>query len=213
MAIVSLINEVVKWTENTICPQIKLKVPDDLHADQSYNEHYKEVTPSAWPLYVPSKDRTAPKTGAPIPSICIQLVSGTDDLVKAAGNIKLRFALSAWNPGIHGLDKYNPTPQVSNNLMQSPIYTRWTSEEAKDSFALSSSGWMDVWNFLDIARREIENSVRIAGYSLDINEPVTYGPFIEEDDIPDYYPFWFAWISFTLKENLSRSRDGINKFL
>jgi hypothetical protein len=97
MSIVNSIETVRDWLTAEVCPLVKLKLPDDNATDVSYP--YKLVNPAAFSLFVPSKDRTPPNIAAPIPSVCVQIVQGDDDLLQSARDIKIRLCFSAWDPG------------------------------------------------------------------------------------------------------------------
>ena len=79
MTLVKSIDKVVEWLNGSVCPQISLKLPDDYRNDNGYDVKY--VNPAAFPLYVPGKDRLPPSIPAPIPSVCVQLMEGSDDLL------------------------------------------------------------------------------------------------------------------------------------
>ena len=106
MSIVNSIETVRDWLTAEVCPLVKLKLPDDNATDASYP--YKLVNPAAFSLFVPSKDRTPPNIAAPIPSVCVQIVQGDDDLLQSARDIKIRLCFSAWDPGYHGPDIFKP---------------------------------------------------------------------------------------------------------
>ena len=44
----------------------------------------------------------------------------------------------------------------------------------------------------------LESTQFIAGARISQDDPVNYGPFIEDGTIWDYYPYWHGWISFTI---------------
>ena len=83
VSIVNSIETVREWLDSTVCPMVQLKLPDDSATDASYP--YKLVNPTAFSLFVPSKDRLPPKVPAPIPSVCVQIVEGTDREKQTAG--------------------------------------------------------------------------------------------------------------------------------
>lgn len=72
MNLVQTIDTIVNWLNENVCPGIELKLPDDYKNDASYG--VEMVTPAAFPLYVPGKDRLPPSVAAPIPSVCVQLM-------------------------------------------------------------------------------------------------------------------------------------------
>jgi hypothetical protein len=80
MTLVQSIDKVVAWLNENVCSQITLKLPDDYKNGTGYDVEF--VHPAAFPLYVPGKDRLPPSVPAPIPSVCVQLTEGSDDLLK-----------------------------------------------------------------------------------------------------------------------------------
>lgn len=210
MAIVKNLDNIVKWANEQICSKIKLKQPDDDRNDGAYAEPY--INPTTFALYLPAKDRLPPNVPAPIPSICVQLMEGKDSPLEGTGRIKIRLCLAAWNPGNHAGDNYIPKP--SPESLGGTSYEKITDPEAMKKFTRNLEGWRDVWNFTDVTLRELENAEYIAGLRLVKEEGITYGPFIEEGVIWDYYPYWHSWISFSLENGLSRKTpDKYKDFL
>lgn len=148
MSIVNSIETVRDWLTAEVCPLVKLKLPDDNATDASYP--YKLVNPAAFSLFVPSKDRTPPNIAAPIPSVCVQIVQGDDDLLQSARDIKIRLCFSAWDPGYHGPDIFKPKGDGSG------AYIQQYNEAAASYFVKNGEGWRDAWNFVDTALRLIE---------------------------------------------------------
>ena len=197
MSIVNSIETVREWLEATVCPMVQLKLPDDSATDASYP--YKLVNPTAFSLFVPSKDRLPPKVPAPIPSVCVQLVEGDDNMIQSARDIKIRLCFSAWDPGFHGLDFYYPKNDGSG------AYIQQHNEEAKAFFQKNGEGWRDAWNFVDTALRMIENAEYIDRLRVAKENGISFGPVSEQDAVPDFYPYWFAWVEFTVEEALTRA--------
>ena len=205
MSVVNLLDRVTEWVQTNICPKILLKVPpDDTEpCDQDYiNE---TANPTAFSMYVPTKDKLAPPIKSPYPSVCVRFMDGTDDLTASKGSIGIQLCFSAWNPGTHGADVYEPKADGT--------FHRWTGEEADAYFKRNGDGWRDVWNAIDIALRAVESTTNIAGFEVDRSVPVKFGPLTEQEAIPDYYPFWYAWVSFQLNYPLRRNNQDIQKYL
>ena len=212
MTLVQSIDDVVKWLNDNVCSQITLKVPDDYRNDQSYDVEF--VNPAAFPLYVPGKDRLPPSVPAPIPSVCVQLMEGNDDLLKKKRQFQIRLCLSCWNPGIHGSEVLRkrefPTvgtaivgkailyPKNSKNLFGNYSYYKVT-EETEKTYARNMEGWRDSFNFADLVLSKLEGFEYIAKHRLVKEAGIKFGPFTEEGNIWDYYPYWHNWISFTLE--------------
>lgn len=174
------------------------ELPDDNATDASYP--YKLVNPTAFSLFVPSKDRLPPKVPAPIPSVCVQIVEGADSLTMSSRSIKIRLCFSAWDPGYHGRDIFKPKNDGSG------AYIQWQNEEAVAFFEKNGEGWRDAWNFVDTALRMIENAEYIGPLLRVMKEDgITFGPVSEQDAVPDFYPYWFAWVEFAVEETLTRT--------
>ena len=80
MTLVNSIDKIVSWLTENVCSKITLKLPDDYRNDTGYD--VVMVNPAAFPLYVPGKDRLPPNVAAPIPSVCVQLMEGSDELIQ-----------------------------------------------------------------------------------------------------------------------------------
>jgi len=194
MTLVESIDKVVGWLAASVCPQITLKLPDDYKNDADYDVEY--VTPAAFPLYVPGKDRLPPSVPAPIPSVCVQLMEGSDDLLKRQRQLKIRLCLSCWNPGEHGAEVLHA--RKNEAAIGGYSYYRVTDETAQ-TYARNMEGWRDAFNFADLVLRELEGTEYIAGHRLVKETGIKYGLFTEEGNIWDYYPYWHNWITFTLE--------------
>ena len=208
MAIANILDRVTQWVQDTVCPQIELKVPPAEENEATDADYlYQRVHPTAFTLYVPSKDKLPPPVISPFPSICVRATDGADDLGAWRGGVNLQLVFSAWSPGVYGGDILLPNQEV-------PLKPKiWNLPEAVEYFRRSSDGWRDAWNMADIAIREIESITHIDGLVIDRSVPVKFGPLTEQEAIPDYYPFWFAWVSFALQYPLSRNVEDLSIYL
>lgn len=184
MTITQCIENVTDWLNVTVCPNIKLKLPDDNQNGAKYKE--EAVNPTAFAMYQPGKDKLPPGVKAPFPSVVVQLLEGTDDMIARNGRMKLQLSFTAWNPGNHAGDQ---------------------------SFTRDAEGWKDVWNFVDRTLREIENSEYLNGLRVVKELSITYGQFQEEGQISDLYPYWGAWVIFTIERGLARTGAAYSEYL
>ena len=203
MSVVHVIDTLTKWAEQNICKDVKLKMPPpNLEAnDEGYA--YKTVTPTAFPMYVPTSEKLPPSIHSPYPSLCVRFVKGSDEINSGSGHLDVQFCFSAWDPGTHSKDILRPTGPMS--------FIKNNSEHAE--FERNGNGWRDVWNFVDTALRAVESVTNIEGYTIDRETPVEFGPLTEQESIPDFYPFWFAWISFRVNYPLRRNIKDLQKYL
>lgn len=209
MTLVQSIDNVVDWLRENVCNQITLKVPDDDVNGSEYGVQY--VNPATFPLYVPGKDRLPPSVPAPIPSVCVQLLEGNDDLLKKKRQLNVRLCLACWNPGEHGSELFHP--RQNENALGGYSYYRATGEAAQ-TYARNMDGWRDSFNFADLVLRELENTEYIAGLRLMKESGIKFGVFTEDGNIWDYYPYWHSWITFSLEVGVvARTPKEYNQYL
>lgn len=194
MTLVQSIDGVVEWLRANVCSQITLKVPDDYRNDKSYD--VVTVNPAAFPLYVPGKDRLPPSVPAPIPSICVQMMEGSDDLIARKRQLQIRLCLACWNPGKHGGEVLHARRDASK--IGGYSFYHISGEDAK-TYERNMDGWRDAFNFADLVLRMIEGTEYIAGHRLVKESGIKYGVFTEDGNIWDYYPYWHNYITFTLE--------------
>lgn len=206
MSVVKVLDTLTEWAQGNICDKIKLKQPpDDLDAAVDADYKYTLVRPVAFPMYVPTAEKNPPNFHAPYPSLCVRFMQGQDDAASKDGALDVQFCFSAWNPGTHGPDILQPAGDMS--------FRAWSGKDAAAYFQRNGEGWRDVWNFVDIALRAVEGVTHIGGYTIDTATPIKFGPMAEQESIPDFYPYWFAWISFRVTYPLRRNIPSIQNFL
>ena len=115
MTLVNSIDKIVSWLTENVCSKITLKLPDDYRNDTGYD--VVMVNPAAFPLYVPGKDRLPPNVAAPIPSVCVQLMEGSDELIQKKRQLQIRLCLACWNPGQHGGEIFNSRKREGNRRL------------------------------------------------------------------------------------------------
>lgn len=207
MSIVHLIDTITAWADKHICQKVKLKLPaENLEANDA-GYHYTLVTPAAFAVYTPTSEKLPPNVHAPIPSLCVRILAGEDHLASNDGIAELQMCFSAWDPGLHGADIFHPSKDKPGT------WERWDTEEARQYFRRNGAGWRDIWNFVDVALRVVESTPIIEGYQIEPNAPIKFGPLTEQEAIPDFYPLWFAWLSFKIKYPLVRNIEDYQKFL
>ena len=206
MSVVHLIDTLTAWAQTNICEHIKLKVPpaEETEAtDAGYN--YTLVTPAVFPMYLPTTEKLPPNISSPIPSLCVRFMAGEDNLAAKNGKTEVQFCFSTWDTGTHGDDVY-----IHNG---DGTFQKLDAVTKKSYFHRNGDGWRDAWNFVDISLRAIESVTNIGEYTLENSIPIKYGPFSEQESIPDFYPFWFAWVSFTVSNPIQRNNPDYNKLL
>ena len=195
MAIVNDLNKIRDWLQTEICDKITLKLPKDDKSDGCYE--YELVNPVAFALFTPTKDRLPPNVRAPIPSVCVRLKEGVHQ--DGTNTMQLILNFCTWNPGIHRQDVFVPVELGAGikgyNISAIAEYTR------------SIDGWQDVYSFIDAALREIENAVYIADMRVLTENGIKYGMTSDKDGLDDFYPYWLAWIEFSVQAGNIRNRS------
>ena len=202
--LVRTIQSVANWLTENVCKKIQLKLPDDSKNNNEYS--VRTVHPAAFPLYVPGKDRLPPEVPAPVPSVCVQLIEGNDDLFNRNRLLNIRLVMACWNPGIHGNERFLPK-ENKNALGGCSYFIR--NEENNQVYRKTMDGWKDSMNFQDTVLTELEKSEYIAGNRIVKEAGIKFGLFSEEGDICDYYPYWHSWISFRLAVGLNAKSPKI----
>lgn len=208
MTTTGILDIVTDWARENICPQILLKVPPDDDADPTgVGYDYQRVNPAAFTMYLPSREKLPPGVLSPVPSICVQCTEGEDNMQSRQGIMRLQLSFSTWSPGTYGADMAEPNP---DDYMRPK---KWPKEKAEAYFVRTGDGWRDAWNMLDIALRELESVTNIGGLIIDPGTPIKYGPFAEQKQIIDFYPFWYAWASFAVTYPIQRNIRGVESLL
>lgn len=209
MSIVKSMDTIAKWAEKEICGSVKLKKPPamDEPTDELYD--YERVTPACFPMYVPNEmqrdEWNTPAIKSPFPSLFVQIQSGE---VKGKENkMEVLFWFSTWETGTHGKDILEPA--VENGRK----WKEWDDAKAKEYFETKYEGWRDAWNWVDLAIHKLRATAHIGGVELVKSDPIKFGPAKEKEDIVDTYPFWFAWIRFSIRETITTRIDGIEDML
>ena len=210
MTITQCIDRLTDWLNATVCPKIKLKLPDD---NQNGNEYkVKAVNPTAFAMYQPGKDKLPPGVISPFPSVVVQLLEGRDDITASNGRMKFQLSFTAWNPGNHA-GELTRAIQTTTASGSNDLSVQFCGVDSEQLFMRDAEGWKDVWNFVDRALREIENAEYLNGLRVVKEEPITFGQFQQEGQISDLYPYWGAWAIFTIERGIARTGASYSEIL
>ena len=192
MSVSHCLELLTRWADENICQKVKLKRPGNIN-DQGYD--YELVHPAALTMFVPPEDKLPRGVQTSIPSLCVQLLEGRD--LHEKGRAKIRFGLSAWSPGLHGQDVFNPVEGQPGTYKQS----------TERAFAHDGEGWRDVWNFADVALRALESTSSVGEIRITLEDGIEYGPPTEQGDVLNFYPMWYAWVSFHIEYPIIRNHN------
>ena len=144
---------------------------------------YKLVNPNVFILYVPPKELIGEANR--VPSICIQFDDGNESMAKASGVLNLRLQFATFNPGEHTGDDLN----------------------------INTEGWRDVWNLVDYIMRKLRDTELIEDLRVIKENGIHYGPISDQGQIPNFYPYYFAWMSFSVEYGMPSSKAQIRDLL
>ena len=131
-----------------------------------------------------------PPFDAKFPSVTVQFGNGVQSKFEESGELKLRFLFATWNPGLH--HKFGVDP----------------------AFQINSEGWRDVWNFIDYTLRKVTNTNSISPkIRIKHEDKINFGPMAENETIPNYYPYWCAWMEFTIQYGVNSTNEDITNLI
>lgn len=198
MAIVNDLNKIRDWMQKEICDKLKLKLPSDDNAGGDYE--YELVTPTAFALYTPTKDRLPPNVRVPIPSLCIRLKEGEHRTQEGTNTMELVINFCTWNPGLHAQDVFIPTEREASGLQN-------YNQQVRAEYERNSDGWQDVFSFIDYALRILEQTEYIADMRIVAENGIKYGMTSDKEGLDDFYPYWLGWITFTVQAGVIRNKS------
>lgn len=144
---------------------------------------YELVNPNVFIMYVPPKELVGEANR--VPSVCIQFDEGNESMAEASGVLKLRLQFATFNPGVH----------------------------AQDDFKINTEGWRDVWNFVDYIMKKLRDTELIEGMRVLKENGIHYGPISDQGQIPNFYPYYFAWVTFSVEYGIPSSKAQIKDLL
>lgn len=201
MTIVDNMELMREWMLENVCKKVRYKIPDDNCTDEEYE--YRLDHPACFAFMQPTADKLPVNVLYDTPCVVLQAMSGHDDPHKKIRQTNVRLWVSVWDPGRHGNDIY-----VKSAIPD--VWTQWAGPEASAYFQTDGNGWKDLWNFVDVILRELENAEFFAGQRLCKEQAITWGPFQEADVIVNTYPYYIGWVNFTVESPLV---NNLNKDL
>lgn len=144
---------------------------------------YKLVNPNVFILYVPAKELIGEANR--VPSVCIQFDEGNESMASASGVLNLRLQFATFNPGEH----------------------------TEGNFKINTEGWRDVWNFIDYIAERLRNVELIDDIRIIKENGIHYGPISDSGQIPNFYPYYFAWMTFSVEYGIPSSKAQIIELL
>lgn len=195
MTVVDSINAMSHFLEQEVCSKVEfLSPPKDRMDGKKYTPKY--VHPCVYPLYVPKSNMMEPNALNVLPYISVQFMEGSDDIPALQTETRFMLEFAIWRPG----DYESISSMKLQDVIAGAGNTRICFEaDIKNTFVRNHSGWMDVWNFVETTKKTLLSNLVIADkMTLKINEKVKYGVYSKDDAVFDFYPMWFAWMSFTM---------------
>lgn len=177
MAIITILDELKDWLDKNICCNYQFKKEPSMEDANDENYPYALINPKAYIMYVP--------TGAKTPSVTIQIPNGEIGRFEKTGTATVRLLFATWDTGKH----------IENT-------------KGVKSFEISQEGWHDVFNFVNGTLRMLKNSTLLGEHiRIKHEDKIQFGQMSEKETMPNYYPYWCAWIEFTIQYG-SNSTDS-----
>ena len=144
---------------------------------------YQLVNPKVYLLYVPPTELIGEANR--IPSICVQFDDGSESMAGAGGILNIRLQFATFNPGEH----------------------------TEEGYKRNTEGWRDVWNLVDHIMERLRSAELIDGIRILKENGIKYGPISDQGQIPNFYPYYFAWMTFSVEYGIPSSKAQINALL
>ena len=190
MQLNEVIDNLTNWVQLNLCDDVELLKP----SKSNMSNDYSIVKPKAFALYVPPQDQLPPDIDYQIPSICLQLKEGSDNLTNDVRSLDFRLAFSTYRPG-HFVEseKENGDKEIA--------------------FVRDADGWEDLWLWVSRSVNKIQTKMYIEGVRVDRNTPVKFGHFQIDDNMVEAYPMWYAWVEFSVTCGISSKANEYNNYL
>lgn len=199
MTAVDAISQVEDWLRTDVCPRILLKVPPGDGSPDSSQYEYRTGHPEVFSMYWPAGTTNArPGVEYTQPGVMVQVVDGEDEVGGLRSTYGIRLHLGAWNPGRHQQDVWTPSYPSLSLQGEKTEYGPFVRGDGDGFVPVFDDGWRDVWNFLDVVRESLRTARSIGSMQIDPTEPVRFSQYKENDAAINLYPYWFAYIDFTL---------------
>ena len=186
MQLNEIVDNLTEWVQENLCNGVELLKP----SKNAMPTEYEMVTPTAFALYVPPKDQLPPDVDQQLPSICLQLIKGEDNLVDSERSLTFRLSFSCYRPGKFTED-----------------------EEGKMVFTRNAEGWKDLWLWISKSINTLQTKMYIEGVKLKKDSPIKYGHFTIDENLAEIYPIWCAWVEVTVTCGTSLKQNDYKEFL
>lgn len=145
---------------------------------------YTLVHPDVHIMFLPTRDILTDSRYA-VPSILVQFESEHIYPKNSKGSINIRLGFSTWNPGQH----------------------------TSDAYERNTDGYIDVINFAEYTRDALINEELIGSMRIKLEDGIECGPIKEKGTIVDYYPYWYAYLTFIAEFNKSAIHNKYSNLL
>lgn len=191
MTTIDAILSVKEFLEKKVCPKIELLVPNTKDG-KNYMEKY--ANPNVFAFFEPENGRLPKGVEYSTPNIIVQMTQGADNLATLEKRIDIVLAFSTWRPGEYR--QMNDMNFEKIEVEESGVKIEFSGK--KDSTLVrNEDGWQDVYNLMELTKKEIVSEGKIGEFALDPTE-IKYGPYSKDGALVDFYPYYHLWMSFTL---------------
>lgn len=188
------------WLNKEVCSQIMLMSPNDDNA----RTPPKLVHPTAYPLFIPDKT-LLPKGQNSLPAVVIQVLNGSDDLLKRIRTYQLRLVLISWSPGQY--DALSFIKQEKEKASIGEIPYSFYQAAPQGGYIRNLKGWKDNAHFMETVLSAFEEAEFIGEdktIRLKKEEKIQFGHFQNELQLLDFYPYWASYLIFSIEAGLIR---------
>lgn len=192
MNVVNAILQTKDFLDKNVCHEVKYLKPSETDG-RNYNPQY--VHPNVFSMFEPTKDRLPNGIVDSVPGIIVKFQKVSGDLGKNQNIINMLLEFTIWQPGtyVSNSDLEHTETQI-NGEKASLIY----EGDISTQFKRDTSGWHELWNFVEFTRNKILEHNIIGDFRLN-HDKIEYGPFSQDGAIIDFHPYYMGWLSFVLE--------------
>lgn len=145
--------------------------------------NYELVNPAVHIGWIPPKGFLPEELDVAIPCLIVGLDEASDDSMDATYNI--RISAVVYSPGLHQPDK-------TGKIIYQPDF----------------QGYRDLVNLIDKTIAQLKKHRTVCEYAS-IQDPIKWGMYSQEQP----YPFWYGWITFTVRKAAYPAAEIAKQFL
>ena len=190
------------FLKREVADHVFFKVPDDRHADQSYQIQVASPQVNLFQSTAREVTRPGHTPMAAAPQIVIQVLDIEDKPIEQARDLTIQLTCILWNPGTHGNEFM--IPEKEDSLTGRVFHPN----DEPNVFSQSYNGWQDLYTLSDMILTALQSQpgdLIDQGVRVLVEDGITAGPYRTESGPIDSHPYYLGWIRFSIRSSIIRN--------